>query len=103
MVIGKSNIHFPGMLDLYKLSETRSRTQRQAVLTFIVGILSIILYLATYYFIYNSAYDVLGWESEDTRRIFGEVVLLLFYSSFFALVTRAFVLLGMIEFFSSAD
>jgi len=87
----------------YRLFENRARTQMQAGLIFSFGILSLIVYLVTYYFIANSAFEVLGWESEDTRRLLGEVVLLLFYSAFFALVTRAFVLLGMIEFFARAD
>ena len=87
----------------YKLFEKRDRIQRRSVFIFIFGILSLIMYLSTYYFIYNSAYDVLGWESEDTRRILGEVVLLLFYSSFFAFITKAFLLLGMIEFFRVSD
>lgn len=87
----------------YKLFEKRNRIQRRAGIIFSFGILSLIMYLSTYYFLYNSAYEVLGWESQDTQRILGEVVLLLFYSSFFALITKAFLLLGMIEFFRVTD
>jgi len=57
------------------------------------------IYLAAYYFLATSAYDLLGWESADVRRLLGEVPLLLVYSAFFSLLTRAFVLLAMIEFF----
>jgi hypothetical protein len=75
------------------------RIQKQAWISFGVGLAALITYLSTYYFIATSAYDVLGWESADARRLLGEVFLLLVYSTFFALLTRAFVLLGMIEFF----
>ena len=68
-------------------------------MSFAVGLLALIIYLAVYYFLASSAYDVLGWESADARRLIGEVTLLLIYSTFFSFLTRAFVLLGMIEFF----
>lgn len=55
------------------------------------------------YFLSISAYDVLGWESADVRRLLGEVPLLLIYSIFFAFLTRAFVLLGMTEYFREEE
>ena len=76
-----------------------SRSQRQAWLSFAIGLAALIVYLAVYYFILTSVYDVLGWESADVRRLIGEVPLLILYAAFFALITRAFVLLGMGEYF----
>jgi len=82
-----------------KSSKGRTRTRRQAWFSFGVGISSLVIYIVIYFLISNIAYDVLGWESDDVRRLFGEAVLLIFYCSFFSLMTRAFMLLGMIEFF----
>lgn len=77
----------------------RSGIQRQAGISFVVGLAAFIVYLVVYYFILRSAYDVLGWESADIRRLIGEVPLLILYGVFFALITRAFMLLGMVEYF----
>ena len=82
-----------------KLSKGRAKTQRRAWLSFGIGISSLVIYIVIYFLISNIAYDVLGWESDDVRRLFSEVVLLIFYCLFFSLITRAFMLLGMIEFF----
>jgi hypothetical protein len=46
-------------------------------------------------------YDVLKWESDDLRRALGDIILLIVYSVFFALMTQAFMLLGMLEYFSA--
>ena len=78
----------------------RATIQKQAWASFGIGLAALMIYLAAYFFLATSAYDVLGWESADVRRLLGEVPLLLVYSAFFSLLTRAFVLLGMNEFFS---
>ena len=39
----------------------------------------------------------------DIRRLMGEVPLMILYASFFAFTTRAFVLLGMIEYFRQEE
>jgi hypothetical protein len=83
----------------FQSSRRKVTIQKQAWISFGVGLTAFLTYLAVYYFIAISAYDILGWESADVRRLFGEVFLLIVYSTFFALLTRAFVLLGMIEFF----
>ena len=80
-------------------STERTRMRQWASLSFVVGVSALVIYLVVYFFLVNSAYDVLGWESGDSKRLIGEVILLLFYSAFFALATRAFVMLGMVEFF----
>jgi len=83
----------------FQTSKPKVIIQKQAWLSFGVGLAALITYLGVYYFIAISAYDILGWESADVRRLAGEIFLLVVYSAFFALLTRAFVLLGMIEFF----
>jgi hypothetical protein len=46
---------------------------------------------------------VLGWESDDLQRVLGDIVLLVAYSAFFGFMTRAFMLIGMLEYFSERD
>jgi hypothetical protein len=78
----------------------RPRMQKHAVLSFTSGGIAIILYLVVYHAIANDFYfNVLGWESGDFRRVAGDVLLLVAYSAFFVLMTRAFMLLGMVEYF----
>ena len=49
----------------------------------------------------EAAWELWEWSSDDPRRLIVEVPLLVTYSAFYALVTRAFMLLGMSEFFAS--
>lgn len=78
----------------------RRSVQKQAGLCFTCGVTALIIYLAVHYAVVaNFYFVVLGWESGDLRRVLGDIVLLLSYSAFFVLVTRAFMLLGMIEYF----
>jgi hypothetical protein len=83
-------------------SKARRSIQKQAGGAFVIGVCALLLYLASYYFLAINAFDVLGWESADSRRLLGELPLLIMYSVFFAFVTKAFVLLGMLEFFRQA-
>lgn len=92
-----------GQRGKFKSLEERPGIGRGASLSFVVGLSALVVYLVLYFFLSNSAYDVLGWEGGDSVRLVGEVILLLFYSGLFALVTRAFVLLGMVEFFKRED
>lgn len=86
----------------FRSSKKTGVIQKRAWASFGIGLAALITYLAAYYFLASSAYDVLGWESADARRLIGEVLLLAVYGTFFALLTRAFVLLGMMEFFRQA-
>lgn len=88
-----------GQRQHFQSTRKTGKIQRQAWISFGLGLSALVTYLAVYYFVAISAYDVLGWESADARRLMGEVFLLIVYSAFFTLLTRAFVLLGMIEFF----
>ncbi len=78
----------------------RWRARRHAGAAFGLGLVALGAYLALQFAVKEDFYfRVLGWHSDDLRRLLGDLVLLLAYSLFFALLTRAFVLLGMIEYF----
>ena len=76
--------------------------QRKALRCFLFGILCLIGYLVLYYLVsgYEIYWSLFNWTGDDPRRIIGDFILLVLFCGFFALVTRAFVLLGMIEFFA---
>lgn len=88
-----------GQRHKFKTRRERHLIRRGARLSFAIGLLALTLYFVVYFGIYNLYYA--AWEiwSGDPRRLFGDVVLLFFYSTFFASITKAFMLLGMIEFF----
>jgi hypothetical protein len=73
---------------------------RKAGLLFLIGIFALIIYLLIYSLIsdYEIFWSWFNWESDDPRRLVGDVILLVFYCVFFAAITRAFVLLGLSEF-----
>jgi hypothetical protein len=83
----------------YRAQKEMHLIRRHAWLSFAVGLLFLILYLVVNFGIYDLFYG--PWEiwGGDPRRLIGDIILLLSYSAFFALMTRAFMLLGMIEFF----
>jgi len=86
----------------YKAQEYRT-IKRQAWISFILGIGSLVVYLATNFGIYAMFYGPFEIWGGDPRRLIGDVFLLFTYGSFFALVTRAFMLLGMAEFYRMRD
>ncbi len=73
--------------------------QGKASISFAVGLISLILYLVLNFGIYELFYGSFEIWGGDPRRLIGDVMLLLTYSIFFSLMTRAFMLLGMIGFF----
>ncbi len=73
--------------------------QRRAWLSFAGGLLGLFVYVFVYFGIYVIVYERWGIWGGDPRRLIGDVLLLLSYSAFFAMVTRAFMLLGMREYF----
>lgn len=79
--------------------QKESLLQGQAWLSFAIGLLSLILYLVLNFGIYKLFYEPLEIYGDDPRRLIGDIMLLLSYSAFFVLMTRAFMLLGIIEFF----
>ncbi len=77
----------------------RDAVQRQAWVAFGVGFLALLLYFVVYFGIYTALYDPFQINGGDPRRLIGDFLLLIFYGAFFALLTRAFVILGMLEYF----
>jgi hypothetical protein len=76
-----------------------STLSRQAGRSFVLGGVALVVYMLGHYLVANDFYfRVVGWESDDLRRISGDFVLLIAYVGFFALVTRAFLLLGLREY-----
>jgi hypothetical protein len=86
----------------YKVQEYRT-IKRQAWVSFILGVLSLVAYLTANFGIYELFYGPFEIYGGDPRRLIGDVFLLLTYGAFFALVTRAFMLLGMAEFYRIKD
>jgi hypothetical protein len=76
--------------------------QQQAWIAFGAGVLGLLLYLIVYFSIYPAFYGPFQIWGGDPRRLIGDFLLLVLYGAFFALLTRAFVLLGMLEYFTKA-
>ena len=74
---------------------------RNAWVSFGAGVLFLIAYLVLHQVYLEFAWSKWGWGSGDPRKLFAEVPLMLSYVAFFSLLTRAFVLLGMIEYFGA--
>jgi hypothetical protein len=60
--------------------------------------LSLGFYMVLYELKLN-AFGLWGWESDDPRHVLAEIPLLIGYAAFFALITRAFMLLALLEFY----
>ena len=73
---------------------------RSAWLCFGISILSLLAYLVIHQAYREYAWASWGWGSGDPRKLFAEIPLLITYVVFFSLLTRAFMLLGMMEFFA---
>jgi hypothetical protein len=86
----------------YKVQEYNT-IRRQAWISFIFGIVSLVVYLSTNFAIYELFYGPFEIWGGDPRRLIGDVFLLFTYAACFALVTRAFMLLGMAEFYKIKD
>ena len=76
--------------------------RKGALISFALGLVLLVAYLGLYELKLDQAYSSWGWESDDTRHMLVEIPLMALYSGFFVLLTRAFVLLGLIEFYSQA-
>ncbi len=85
----------------FKALKERRFIQRRAGFSFAFGLLSMVFYFAVYFGIYPLYYEPCSIFEGDPRLLIGDFALLLFYSVFFAFVTRSFILLGMMEYFSN--
>ena len=75
--------------------------QRQAWLSFVFGLSALIIYFTVYFGIYPFYYEPYSIFDGDPRLLIGDFALLFSYSAFFALATRAFMLMAMIEYFGN--
>ena len=78
-------------------------TEHQTWIAFGLGIVSLLFYLSINFGIYSILYAPFGIWSGDPRRLIGDFLLLIFYGIFFSQITRAFVLLGMVEYFGRME
>lgn len=85
-----------------RFTDTRRRPVllREAWYSLALGLLSLLLYLAIYRFYFAYAWEPWGWGSGDPRKLLAEIPLLIAYVVFFSSLTRAFMILAMIEFFA---
>jgi hypothetical protein len=88
--------------DNLRTRKQQNTIQHQAWIAFGTGFIGLLLYLIVYFGIYTAFYDPFNIMGGDPRRLIGDFLLLIFYGVFFAMITRAFVLLGMLEYFSKA-
>ena len=88
-----------GQRSRFRIRSKNFNVSRQAWISLILGFISLVLYLGVDTTIYNLFYGPLEITHGDPGRFIGDIFLLLSYVVFFALVTRAFILLGMKEFF----
>ena len=83
-----------------QIGKVRRSIQKKAGLSFLAGVIALIIYLTLYFAAANDFwFNVLKVESGSFLRVLGDIVLLIVYSIFFVLMTRAFMLLGMLEYF----
>lgn len=73
--------------------------QRKAWISFLSGFGILLAYLAAYFMLGEEAYMTLGWTSDDMTHLWVDIGLTVLYCAFFALITRAFMLMGMVEYF----
>lgn len=81
----------------------RRQALRHAWISMGTSLLALVAYLVIHQVYREYAYDRWGWGSGDPRKLFAEIPLFCAYGIFFSLLTRAFVLVGMLEFFGSRD
>lgn len=86
----------------FEALKERRLIQRKAWLSFAFGLLAMVFYFAVYFGIYPLYYEPCSIFDGDPGLLIGDFALLLSYSAFFALVTRAFMLLGMMEYFGKS-
>jgi hypothetical protein len=85
--------------DTFKARDSIPRVERHAWLSFAAGVFALMVYLVVHTLYAEYAWSAWGWGSGDPRKLLAEVPLLAAYCAWFALITRAFLLLAMREFF----
>jgi hypothetical protein len=87
-----------GRRDEFK-GQGRRYARRQAWVSMGASIAILVTYMTIHQTYAEYAYSVFGLGSGDPRKLFFEIPLLVSYTAFFSLLTRAFMLLGMAEFY----
>ena len=83
-----------------RLKRNKNHVRRVACFSFVFGLISLTLFIVVYTLMKNDFhYSVMGWTSDDFRRLFFDLILLVLYAGFFGLMTRAFMLLASVEYF----
>ena len=77
----------------------RNSVRRQAWISMGLSMAALVTYMIIHQIYAEYGYSVFGLGSGDPRKLFFEIPLLVAYTAFFALLTRAFMLLGMAEFY----
>ena len=84
-------------------TDRAGRIERRARLSFAAGVLALTAYLVIHTVYAQYAWSEWGWGSGDPRKLLAEVPLLATYCAWFSLITRAFLLLAMKEFFGGTS
>lgn len=91
-----------GRRQQFAYAKRRRLIKRESALSFVVGAIGLIVYLIGHFAVAQDFYYIVFyWASTDLRRVFGDLLLLIAYCVFFAFMTRAFMLLGMLEYYGS--
>jgi hypothetical protein len=77
--------------------------RNQARKTFAFGILTLIIYIVLYKVDRYDGIWGIRWQSEDPKHLLFEIPMMLCYCAFFAGITKAFMLMGMLEYFKKPD
>lgn len=77
----------------------RRTARHQAWLSMGIGMATLITYMTIHQIYAEYGYSVFRLGSDDPRKLFFEIPLMVTYAAFFSLLTRAFMLLGMLEFY----
>jgi hypothetical protein len=87
----------------FKTKKKQTKIRRHALFSFILGFTLLLGYFALTFGIYTLWYAPMEIYSDNPARLVGDVLMLMTYSGFFMLVTRAFTLLGMVEYFGKTS
>jgi hypothetical protein len=77
----------------------RRHARRQAWISMAFSMAALMTYITIHQVYDEYGYSVFGLGSGDPRKLLFEIPLLIAYASFFSLLTRAFMLLGLAEFY----
>jgi hypothetical protein len=87
-----------GNRDVARQAASRRLVLRSARRSFGLGLAALVGYLCIYYGIYPTFYEPVGISAGDAGWLIGDFGLMFFYAAFFSWITRAFVLLGIMEY-----